>query len=88
MYKVDAKKYGVVFFKLKVIKHRIIDNNFRKKSIETQLCSVKYLSYQIGDILELVNPVTKEKCSKVIVNIKIINKNSKNNSCIIYFEVL
>jgi len=87
MYQVDAKKYGVVCFRLKVIKHRMIAYNFRKKSIEQKSCSSKYLSYQIGDILELVNPDTKEKCSKVIVNIKIINKNSKNNSCIIIFEV-
>ena len=65
----------------------MIAYNFRKKSIEQKSCSIKYLSYQIGDILELVNPDTKEKCSKVIVNIKIINKNSKNNSCIIIFEV-
>jgi len=78
MYEVDAKKYGVACFKLKVIKHRMISNNFKKKSIEHTPCSMK-----IGDILELVNPDTKEKCSKVIVNIKIINKNSKNNSCII-----
>jgi len=87
MYEVDAKKYGVACFKLKVIKHRMISNNFKKKSIEPQSCSIKYLSYQIGDILELVKPDTKEKCSKVIVNIKIINKNSKNNSCIIIFDV-
>ena len=87
LYEIDAKKYGVVCFKLKVIKHKIIVKKSCPKNVEARLYNSKYLSYQIGDILELVNPDTKKKCSKVIVNIKIINKNSKNNSCIIIFEV-
>jgi len=61
MYQVDAKKYGVVCFKLKVIKHNF---KFGNKNVEAKLYNSKYLSYQIGDTLVFL------KCSKIIINIK------------------
>ena len=64
MYEIDAKKYGVVCFKLKVIKHRMIVKKSCPKNVEARLYNSKYLSYQIGDILVFV------KCSKIIINIK------------------
>ena len=64
MYEVDAKKYGVVCFKLKVIKHRMIVKKSCPKNIEARLYNSKYLSYQIGDILVFV------KCSKIIIDIR------------------
>ena len=64
MYEIDAKKYGVVCFKLKVIKHKMIVKNSCPKNVEARLYNSKYLSYQIGDILVFV------KCSKIIIDIK------------------
>ena len=64
MYEVDAKKYGVVCFRLKVIKHRIIVKKSCPKNVEARLYNSKYLSYQIGDILVFV------KCSKIIIDIR------------------
>ena len=61
MYEVDAKKYGVVCFKLKVIKHNF---KFGNKNVEAKLYNSKYLSYQIGDILVFI------KCSKIIIDIR------------------
>jgi ASC-1-like (ASCH) protein len=61
MYQVDAKKYGVVCFKLKVIKHNF---KFGNKNVEAKLYNSKYLSYQIGDILVFI------KCSKIIIDIR------------------
>lgn len=70
MYELDAKKYGVVCFKLKVIKHKMIVKKSFPKNIEARLYNSKYLSYQIGDILVFVNSETNEKCSKIIINIQ------------------
>ena len=70
MYEVDAKKYGVVCFRLKVIKHKMIVKKSCPKNIEARLYNSKYLSYQIGDILVFVNSETNEKCSKIIINIR------------------
>ena len=64
MYEVDAKKYGVVCFRLKVIKHRIIVKKSCPKNVEARLYNSKYLSYQIGDLLVFV------KCSKIIIDIR------------------
>jgi ASC-1-like (ASCH) protein len=64
MYEVDAKKYGVVCFKLKVIKHKMIVKKSCPKNVEARLYNSKYLSYQIGDILVFV------KCSKIIIDIR------------------
>lgn len=64
MYEIDAKKYGVVCFRLKVIKHRMIVKNSCPKNLEARLFNSKYLSYQIGDILVFI------KCSKIIINIR------------------
>jgi ASC-1-like (ASCH) protein len=64
MYEVDAKKYGVVCFKLKVIKHKMPVKKSCPKNIEARLFNSKYLSYQIGDILIF------DKCSKIIINIR------------------
>ncbi len=64
MYEVDAKKYGVVCFRLKVIKHKMIVKKSCPKSVEARLYNSKYLSYQIGDTLVFL------KCSKIIINIK------------------
>ncbi len=61
MYEVDAKKYGVVCFKLKVIKHNF---KFGNKNVEARLFNSKYLSYQIGDTLVFL------KCSKIIIDIR------------------
>ena len=64
MFEVDAKKYGVVCFKLKVIKHKMIVKKSCPKNVEARLYNSKYLSYQIGDILVFV------KCSKIIIDIR------------------
>ena len=64
MYEVDAKKYGVVCFRLKVIKHKMIVEETCPKSVEARLFNSKYLSYQIGNILVF------EKCSKIIIDIR------------------
>jgi len=64
MYEVDAKKYGVVCFRLKVIKHKMIVEESCPKNVEARLYNSKYLSYQIGDTLVFL------KCSKIIINIK------------------
>ena len=64
MYQVDAKKYGVVCFRLKVIKHKMIVEESCPKNVEARLYNSKYLSYQIGDTLVFL------KCSKIIINIK------------------
>jgi ASC-1-like (ASCH) protein len=70
MYELDAKKYGVVCFKLKVIKHNMIIKKSFPKNIEARLYNSKCLSYQIGDILVFVNSETNEKCSKIIINVR------------------
>ena len=64
MYEVDAKKYGVVCFKLKVIKHKMTVKKSCPKNVEARLYNSKYLSYQIGDILVF------DKCSKIIIDIR------------------
>ena len=64
MYEVDAKKYCVVCFRLKVIKHKMIVKKSCPKNVEARLYNSKYLSYQIGDILVFV------KCSKIIIDIR------------------
>ena len=70
MYELDAKKYGVVCFKLKVIKHKMIVKKSFPKNIEARLYNSKNLSYQIGDVLVFVNSETNEKHSKIIINIQ------------------
>ncbi len=64
IYEVDAKKYGVVCFKLKVIKHKMTVKKSCPKSVEAKLYNSKYISYQIGDILVF------DKCSKIIIDIR------------------
>ena len=95
MYEIEAKKYGVVCFKLKVIRHNF---KFENKNTEARIFKKKYKSYQIGDVL-----VYKGKKSKIIKDIrkyknledyiknekikKVLNKKIKKNSRIIVFEM-